>query len=258
MLKYRVLASKGTPHVCNQFHFSRQALPADRHATCPAIVDVQRPTADELMPASIRRPAEARRDWAGTLAGRKVVVACVHGQERGAGRRRHASRSAGVDAETLEGGFAAWREAGLPVIDAAKLPPRDAGGPHDLGHPRPAQGRPDRLPLADPPLRRSGRHVPVRRARRKSPASPSGSEPRRSTSTACSGAIAASICTFDTMVEELGLGGVRGARSGWRSSSAAPTPRDPRSRRRRPGCSPPRSACRACMPTISSSSRPGC
>jgi hypothetical protein len=37
-------------------------------------------------------------------------------------------RSEGVEAEILEGGFAAWREAGLPVIDAAKLPQRDPRG----------------------------------------------------------------------------------------------------------------------------------
>ena len=94
--------------------------------TCPAIIDV-RPEATELLPASSRRPAESVRDWAGALFGRKVVIACVHGHERSAGAAA-ILRSEGVDAETLEGGFAAWREAGLPVIEAAKLPQPDPTG----------------------------------------------------------------------------------------------------------------------------------
>jgi len=95
-------------------------------ANCPVIVDV-RPDGDELLPAALRRPAETVRDWAGALAGRNAVIFCVHGHERGAGVAA-ILRSEGIEAETLEGGFAAWREAGLPVIDAAKLPARDAEG----------------------------------------------------------------------------------------------------------------------------------
>lgn len=94
--------------------------------TCPAIIDV-RPEGSELLPASIRRPAESVNEWAPSLAGQKAVVTCVHGQERSAGVAA-LLRSEGVDAETLEGGFAAWRDAGLPVIDAAKLPQLDPQG----------------------------------------------------------------------------------------------------------------------------------
>jgi len=94
--------------------------------SCPAIIDV-RPEATQLLPAASRRPAESVREWADTLTGRKVVIACVHGQERSAGVAA-LLRSEGVDAEILEGGFAAWREAGLPVIDAAKLPQADPAG----------------------------------------------------------------------------------------------------------------------------------
>ena len=92
----------------------------------PVIVDV-RPDGSELLPASLRRPAESVSEWAHALIGQKVVVACVHGQERSAGVAA-ILRSEGVDAETLEGGFVAWRDAGLPVIDAAKLPQRDSLG----------------------------------------------------------------------------------------------------------------------------------
>lgn len=93
---------------------------------CPVIVDV-RPEAGQLMPAAIRRPAESVRDWGGSMAGMKVAVFCVHGQERGAGVAA-ILRSEGVEAETLEGGFEAWRDAGLPTIDASKLPQRDPAG----------------------------------------------------------------------------------------------------------------------------------
>jgi rhodanese-related sulfurtransferase len=93
---------------------------------CPVIVDV-RPDGDQLLPSSIRRPAESVRNWAGGLTGRKVVVSCIHGKERSAGVAA-ILRSEGMDAETLEGGFAAWKEAGLPVINAEKLPEQDAEG----------------------------------------------------------------------------------------------------------------------------------
>ena len=94
---------------------------------CPTIIDVRPDTGDELLPASSRHRAEEVRDWAGALVGKKVVVSCVHGQERSAGAAA-ILRSEGIDAEIMEGGFAAWRDAGLPVIDATKLPERDALG----------------------------------------------------------------------------------------------------------------------------------
>lgn len=93
---------------------------------CPAIIDV-RPNGNELLPSAIRRPAESAAEWASELKGKNVVVFCVQGEERGAGVAA-ILRSEGIDAETLAGGFVAWREAGLPVIEAAKLPERDAQG----------------------------------------------------------------------------------------------------------------------------------
>jgi len=94
--------------------------------SCPAILDV-RPEAQELLPGSLRRSAESVTEWASSFTGRHVIVACVHGQERSAGVAA-LLRSEGVEAEILEGGFAAWRDAGLPVIDATKLPQRDSAG----------------------------------------------------------------------------------------------------------------------------------
>jgi len=92
--------------------------------TGPAIIDV-RADAVELLPTSSHRPADRVTEWASALAGQHVVVTCAHGQERSAGVAA-LLRSEGVDAEILEGGFAAWRDAGLPVIDASKLPQRDS------------------------------------------------------------------------------------------------------------------------------------
>ena len=93
---------------------------------CPAIIDV-RPDGDGLLPAALRRTAETVGEWAGELAGRKTVVACVHGRERSAGTAA-LLRTQGIDAEILEGGMTAWSDAGLPVIEAAKLPQRDTSG----------------------------------------------------------------------------------------------------------------------------------
>ena len=94
--------------------------------SCPTIVDV-RPDADELLPASIRRPADGAGAWARTLDGKKVVVFCAHGHELGAGVAA-ILRGEGIDSETLEGGFEAWRAAGLPVVNAEKLARRDTAG----------------------------------------------------------------------------------------------------------------------------------
>ena len=65
------------------------------------------------------------------------------------------------------------------------------------------------------------------------------------------------LCTFD--VDDRGVRPRHAGRCcGWPRSCAAPTPRGRISRRKRPACSRPRSGCRACTPTISSSSRPAC
>jgi len=93
---------------------------------CPVIIDV-RPDSEDLIPGSLRRSASNAAAWAGEFAGKKAVVTCVHGHELGAGVAA-ILRTDGVDAEALEGGVAAWRDAGLPLVDATKLPDRDPAG----------------------------------------------------------------------------------------------------------------------------------
>jgi rhodanese-related sulfurtransferase len=92
----------------------------------PAIIDV-RPDGGGLIPGSIRRRAEQVADWRSCVAASKVVVTCVHGGSISAGvaawLRHH-----GVDAQILEGGFDAWAGLHLPVLNEKILPARDDQG----------------------------------------------------------------------------------------------------------------------------------
>ena len=79
------------------------------------------------LPASLARDHREVAGWAPALAGRPVVTVCQQGQKLSHGAAawlRHADASA----EVLEGGFAAWRNAGLPLLVPDHLPPRDAAG----------------------------------------------------------------------------------------------------------------------------------
>ena len=170
----------------------------------PLIVDV-RPAADDLLPASFRRPAAEVRGWAQEFSGRRVVVTCVHGRELGAGVAA-ILRAEGVEAELLEGGFEAWRDAGLPVIAAGKLPNRDP------------EGRTVWVTRARPKVDRIACPWLIRRFVDPSasflyvaPSEVAGVAERFSaTPFDVEGVFwshRAEKCTFDTMVEELGLGG---------------------------------------------------
>ena len=99
--------------------------------TAPMIVDVR--TADDfdagprLLPAAQRRDFQAIPYTAAAFAGRDVVVVCQRGSTLSQGVAVWL-RHEGVKAETLEGGFEAWREAGGLLVKTTKLPPRDEGG----------------------------------------------------------------------------------------------------------------------------------
>jgi rhodanese-related sulfurtransferase len=92
---------------------------------CPILIDV-RPSGD-LVPGSIRRPAEEVEAWAGGLGAASAIVIWQRGGERSAGIAAWL-RQAGIRAETLEGGAEGWAEAGLPLVRETVLPPRDARG----------------------------------------------------------------------------------------------------------------------------------
>jgi rhodanese-related sulfurtransferase len=172
----------------------------------PTIIDV-RPDGEELLPASFGRSAETVADWARELTATKVVVSCVHGRERSAGVAAML-RAEGNDAERLEGGFAAWHDAGLPVIDASKLPKRDpAGRTVWVTRARPKVDR-----IACPWLIRrfvdpSAVFLFVAPSEVAGVAERFGATPFDVDGVFWSHR--GDQCTFDTMVEELGLGGFK-------------------------------------------------
>ena len=93
----------------------------------PKIIDVREITNELLLPGSTLRPAGGVADWAKSIGGGNAVVSCADGGATSAGVAAYL-RSEGIEAEVLEGGFCAWHRAGLPVIDANKLPGRDIRG----------------------------------------------------------------------------------------------------------------------------------
>lgn len=91
----------------------------------PIIVDVcidEDFAADpRLIPTAIRHPFKTIDTLATRLAGRKVVVVCQKGLKLSQGAAAML-RARGLDAENLEGGNFAWRDAGQPLVPAAKIP----------------------------------------------------------------------------------------------------------------------------------------
>jgi rhodanese-related sulfurtransferase len=98
---------------------------------CPAIVDVRPDQAFDrdprLVPGAVRRPHLDVPGWAPRLTGRSAVIACGTGGELSQGVAA-LLRQEGVAAEALEGGVSAWAAAGLPMVPASALPPRDGRG----------------------------------------------------------------------------------------------------------------------------------
>ena len=97
----------------------------------PAIVDVRIDDdygADpRLLPGSLRRDYRSIATWAPDYRGKSVVVVCQRGQKLSEGTAAWL-RHDGVEAQTLEGGFEAWKKANEPLVRAEKLPPRDDKG----------------------------------------------------------------------------------------------------------------------------------
>ena len=98
---------------------------------CPVILDVR---VDEdfdadpvLVPGSVRQSHSDLPALAPTYAGRSVVVVCAQGKKLSQGAAAWL-RHAGANAETLEGGTAAWSAAGLPRVRADRIPARDGEG----------------------------------------------------------------------------------------------------------------------------------
>ncbi|WP_310469283.1 chromate resistance protein ChrB domain-containing protein [Sphingomonas sp.] len=171
----------------------------------PVIIDV-RPGGEGLIPGARRYAAEDVAGWAGSLARRPTVVVCVKGEERSAGVAAWL-RSAGIDAEMLEGGFDGWAAAGQPVVAASAIPPRNADG-HTVWVTR-ARPKVDRI--ACPWLIR--RFVdPDAVLLFVAPGEVAGVAERfGATPFDVDGVFwshRGELCTFDVMIEQFGLGGV--------------------------------------------------
>jgi rhodanese-related sulfurtransferase len=98
---------------------------------CPALVDVRTDedfaSEPRLIPGSVRRPPADPSGWAAELNGHPAIVICQKGLKLSAGVSAWL-RHAGVPADLLEGGVAAWAKAGLPLVSAKKLPSLDKQG----------------------------------------------------------------------------------------------------------------------------------
>lgn len=80
-----------------------------------------------LLPAAMRVDDRALAAFALQLGGQLSIALCQAGHRRSQGTAA-LLRAEGCASEYLENGFEGWRAAGLPLIDAAKLPARDDRG----------------------------------------------------------------------------------------------------------------------------------
>ncbi len=177
---------------------------------CPAIIDVR--TAEDfsadprLIPGAVQREHGSASAWAEALEGRSAVTVCQRGRKLSEGAAAWL-RHEGVPAETLAGGFEAWAGAGLPLVPTAKLPARDGRGRTVWV----TRARPKIDRIACPWLIRrfvdpAAVFLFVTPAEVQSVAERFGAAPFDIDGVFWSHR--GQTCTFDTMVEELGLGGM--------------------------------------------------
>jgi rhodanese-related sulfurtransferase len=81
----------------------------------------------QLLPGATRVDDQSLTALAPQLDGQPSIAVCQAGHRRSQGTAAWL-RAEGCPSEYLEGGFEAWRSAGLPLIDPVKLPARDAQG----------------------------------------------------------------------------------------------------------------------------------
>ena len=98
----------------------------------PAVIDVRTEEdfqADpRLIPGAVRRPYAAVSTWGDGLKERAAVVVCSKGQKLSEGVAAWLRHAGASSAEVLTGGHVGWAEAGLPLVPEAKLPRRDEQG----------------------------------------------------------------------------------------------------------------------------------
>jgi rhodanese-related sulfurtransferase len=98
----------------------------------PRLVDVRgdddHALDSRMLPGAVRRDFRTAPAWAADYAGRKhVVVVCQQGLKLSQGVAAWL-RHEGVHAESLEGGFEAWSKAGGLLVRPDRIPPRNLKG----------------------------------------------------------------------------------------------------------------------------------
>ncbi len=81
----------------------------------------------QLIPAAIRHPFDKVDAIAEQFTGKKVAVYCQKGLKISEGSAA-ILRSCGVNAEVIEGGHFAWRDAKMPMVPASKIPAQNPQG----------------------------------------------------------------------------------------------------------------------------------
>ena len=80
-----------------------------------------------LIPTAHRHDSRDAGSWADLYAGRAVIVVCQRGAQYSHGTAAWL-RHKGLDAQSLEGGFEAWKKEGGVLIRADKVPLRNGDG----------------------------------------------------------------------------------------------------------------------------------
>ena len=177
-----------------------------------AIIDVRTDESfaltPQLIPGAVRRSHADVARWAPEFKGRSAVIVCKHGLEVSHGVAAWL-RHEGVPAEVLEGGAFGWAEAELPMVRPDMLPPRDA------------QGRTVWVTRARPKVDRIACPWLIRRfvdpdavflfvapSEVQAVAERFGAAPFDIEGEGVFWSHRGPLCTFDVMVEELGLGGM--------------------------------------------------
>jgi rhodanese-related sulfurtransferase len=97
----------------------------------PMLVDVRpcddRDSGQHLLPTARQMKSQIVATWAHNFSSRRVIVYCRDGGNVSQGTAAWL-RQAGIDAQTLEGGFEAWRKADQPLLCTGRLPERDEAG----------------------------------------------------------------------------------------------------------------------------------
>ncbi|MHA0337287.1 chromate resistance protein ChrB domain-containing protein [Sphingomonas aquatilis] len=171
----------------------------------PLLVDL-RADPDHAIPGSIFRSPDDPTGWR-AIDGISVVTIDAEGGGHAVATAAFL-RSEGVAAEALEGGFAAWRAAELPMVTLTHLPPRHADGrTWWVTRARPKVDR-----IACPWLIRrfidpEARFLFVAPAEVLTVAAQQKAEPFDVSDERVMWSHRGERCTFDVMVEEFGLGG---------------------------------------------------